>query len=415
MKDSVILRELLNQYAEIAFSEKNRQAMHLCRAVNDLKPIRPTVQIGEVPWHEMNFDGFLTLQCKDSFWHPLEEMLRRTIFQHKYFPGDMMVTPYLPVGKVIHTTGIGVSVQEETLATDPKNAIVSHRYENQFQSMEDIEKLHEPVITYDRKTTMEHFERVSEVAADILPVKIVGEATGYGLGCITWDIISNYMTVDNTLFNLMDAPDFIHALVAKLTDIFVSTIKQYEKLNLLDPDALYIHCTPAVASDLENTPLDREKVEAKNVWGRGLAQILSTVSPEMHDEFDVQYMVGALEPFGLVYYGCCEPLDRKIDILRKIKNLRKISISPWADVSMAAEAMGKDYVASIKPNPAAVAVSSLDTDMVKKDTMRAIHACEKNGTPFEVILKDISTVGKNPGNLIEWHTVVMDTINRYYG
>ena len=26
-------------------------------------------------------------------------------------------------------------------------------------------------------------------------------------------------------------------------------------------------------------------------------------------------MKKAMEPFGYVYYGCCEPLDRKIDIL----------------------------------------------------------------------------------------------------
>ena len=414
MDDRIILRELLNQYSQIAFSDKNRQAIDLCRAVNDLKPIRPIVQINEIPWHEMNFDGSLTLRCEDTFWHPLEQMLRRTIFQHKYFPADMMVTPYLPVGKVINTTGIGVTIHEETLATDPKNNIVSHKYESQFNSMEDIEKLHEPVITYDRETTMRSFERISEVSADILPVKIVGEATGYGLGCISWDIISNYMTVDDILYNIIDEPEFIHALVSKLTDIFVSTIKQYEELNLLDPDALYNHCTPAVASDLENTPLDREHVTAKNVWGRGLAQILSTVSPQMHDEFDIQYMLRAMEPFGLVYYGCCEPLDRKIDILRQIKNLRKISISPWADVNIAAESIGRDYVASIKPNPAAVAVSSLDKDAVKADISNSIKACQKNGTPFELILKDISTVGKNPKNLIDWHDTVKKTIDEFY-
>lgn len=411
MDDRSILRELLQQYSQIAFSEKNNQAIKLGCAVNDLKPIRPIVQIDEIPWHEMNFDGFLTLRCEDEFWHPLEQMLRRTIFKSKYFPADMMVTPYLPVGKVINSTGIGVTIHEETIATDPTNNIVSHKYESQFNSMEDIEKLHEPVITYDRKTTMESFERISEVAADILPVKIVGEATGYGLGCTTWDIISNYMTVDDILYNIIDEPEFIHALVSKLTDIFISTINQYEQLNLIDPDALYVHCTPAAASDLKNTPLDREHVKAKNVWGRGLAQILSTVSPQMHDEFDIQYMLRAMEPFGLVYYGCCEPLDRKIDVLRQIKNLRKISISPWADINIASEAIGRDYVASVKPNPASVAINTLDTDTVKNELKNIASVCQKNSTPFELILKDISTVKGNPQNLINWEKTAMELVN----
>ena len=36
-----------------------------------------------------------------------------------------------------------------------------------------------------------------------------------------------------------------------------------------------------------------------------------------------------LERWGVVYYGCCEPLDRKIPLLRRIPNLRKFSMSPW--------------------------------------------------------------------------------------
>lgn len=414
MTDREIIRGLLQQYAAIANSDRNLEAIKLGRAINDLKTnTRPIVEISEIPWSELDFDGSLTLRCEDAFWRPLENMLRRTIFQHKYFPADMMVTPYLPVGKVIHSTGMGVEVHEETIATDSKNNIVSHKYESQFNSMEDIEKLHNPIITYDRETTMRSFERISEAAADILPVKIVGEATGYGLGDITWDIISNYMTVDDILYNLIDEPEFMHALVGKLTDIFIDTIKQYEELNLLNPDALYLHSTPAQATDLLNSQLDREHVKAKNVWGRGLAQILSTVSPQMHDEFDIDYMVRAMEPFGLVYYGCCEPLDRKIDILRRIKNLRKISISPWANVNIAAEAIGSDYVASVKPNPANVVAAASNPETIEKELRGAIEACRRNNTPFELILKDISTSGKNVKNLIEWEKTAMRVVNNF--
>ena len=53
--------------------------------------------------------------------------------------------------------------------------------------------------------------------------------------------------------------------------------------------------------------------------------------------------------------GCCEPLDRKMDIVEKIPNLRKVSITPWADVNVAAESIGKKYVLAAKPNPASVA------------------------------------------------------------
>jgi hypothetical protein len=46
---------------------------------------------------------------------------------------------------------------------------------------------------------------------------------------------------------------------------------------------------------------------------------------------------------------------QKIPILRKIKNLRKISISPWADVEKATKEIQNDYVISLKPNSAMLA------------------------------------------------------------
>jgi hypothetical protein len=81
----------------------------------------------------------------------------------------------------------------------------------------------------------------------------------------------------------------------------------------------------------------------------------------MHEEMDIEYQKRIMEPFGLVYYGCCEPLDRKIDIVKKLPHLRKVSVTPWADINVAAEAIGGDYVVSIKPNPANVGGGSLST------------------------------------------------------
>ncbi|MGN1142450.1 MAG: hypothetical protein ACI4TF_14720 [Oliverpabstia sp.] len=407
-QDIKILRELANQYAQIAAenNEKNVWNLHAC--LNDLHPIRPVVLIDELPWHELNVDGFLTLQCQEPLFRDAEDFMRKTIFRHKYFPGDMLVKPYLPVQKIIHTTGIGVEVKEETLATDRDNAVVSHKYENQFESIEDVEKLHNEIITYDEKSSMKRYEMLCEAVGDIIPVKLVGEPTGYGLGHRAWDIISTYMSVDNLLYNLVDEPEMMHALVEKLTNIFLDTVRQYEELNLLDPDSAYCHSSSAASRDLLKEPVDYQHVKAKNVWGRGLAQILATVSPAMHEEFEIEYAKKAMAPFGLVYYGCCEPLDTKIDIVKKIPNLRKISITPWADINRAAEAVGKDYVISAKPNPANLPYAASNPEMIRQEIKTLIKACEKNGTPCEILLKDISTAGNNLENLIVWNRIAKE-------
>ncbi len=46
-----------------------------------------------------------------------------------------------------------------------------------------------------------------------------------------------------------------------------------------------------------------------------------------------------LSVFGLGYYGCCEPLHHKIDLIRALPDVRKISMSPFVDVETGAEAI----------------------------------------------------------------------------
>lgn len=71
-----------------------------------------------------------------------------------------------------------------------------------------------------------------------MPVKLVGEPTGYGLRCKTWDTIAALMGVNDLLLNLLENPELMHELGDKLTDIFLHTLDQYVKLNLIDTDAL---------------------------------------------------------------------------------------------------------------------------------------------------------------------------------
>ncbi|RJW35219.1 hypothetical protein DXC97_23340 [Lachnospiraceae bacterium TF09-5] len=135
----------------------------------------------------------------------------------------------------------------------------------------------------------------------------------------------------------------------------------------------------------------------------------------MHEEFDIQYMKEAMEPFGYVYYGCCEPLDQKIDILEQIPNLRKISITPWADVDAAAERIGTRYVLSSKPNPSQLSLGKTDKEEVRRELSRILSACRRNRCSFELVLKDISTVNGNPQCLFDWEKTAMEMVCEYEG
>jgi len=145
-----------------------------------------------------------------------------------------------------------------------------------------------------------------------------------------------------------------------------------------------------------------------------MSQLFTEVSPSMFEEFELNYAKPLMAEFGLVYYGCCEALDNKIQLLKTIPNLRKIGVSPWANPEVCAEQIGRDYVYAHKPNPAHVS-GSFDAEVVRAEITRVIEACHKHGCPYEFVIKDISTVTYKPQNLINWTKTVKETIDRYYG
>ena len=140
----------------------------------------------------------------------------------------------------------------------------------------------------------------------------------------------------------------------------------------------------------------------------GLAQMFSTVSPQMFQEFEVNYTAPICARFGLVYYGCCDPLDGKMDEVRMIPNVRKISMSPWVNEESGAAEIGRDFVYSRKPNPALVADNTFDPERVREDLLATRRVCKKHDCPLEFILKDISTVRYEPDRLSQWARVAME-------
>jgi len=410
-KDRKTVRGLAAKYYNTASGGANLEKARLFRAVNDKKMIRPVVLIDEIPWFELNIDGCLDCVCEDPQLRGLESHFRYWLARHKYFGCDLYLNPVYLVTKRVNFSGLGVSSEEKIIKTDEKNYIVAHQYADKLKTEEDIEKLQYQTVTYDEAGTKKHFEFAADVIGDIIPVKITGLSSDYGLGHGLWDTVSVLRGVENLLEDLAGRPEFMHKTARKLTDILIDKLKKIEAQGLLGAEQAYIHCTPALTDDLQR-PADYDGIKLGNLWGRAAAQIFGAVSKAMHDEFDIAYAAEAMEPFGMVYYGCCEPLDNKIDILKKIKNLRKISITPWADINKASEIIGKDYVVSAKPNPAHVS-SGFDEGVIRKELEAIVGAAKRNGCACDIVLKDISTVAGKPEHLLKWAQIAMETVESY--
>ena len=406
----VLLREYAKKYAQLALSESNLKRPDQYRKLNSLKMVKPPILVFEVPWGELEDQKELKLECETDLYRGIERTIKRTLYQFKNFEGDYAIHPYYKVKIRTKSTGIGLNVEEVKINSTTGTDISAHEYHDVLPDDDSLENITMPTMETDNEATQRALEAAHEVFDGIMDVGL----GGYQLYFNMWDELPRYHGVEKCLIDIYDRPEFMHKMMKRFTDYHEETINLYEKLNILETDAYYLHCTPACTYELPVKDMTKEKVSAKDVWGRGMAQIFAVVSPDMHKEFDIGYMKRLFDRCGLTYYGCCEPLDKKIDILREFTNLRRISITPWADADVAADAMGDRYVLSAKSNPAYVSQPVFDPQPVIEETKKILLACKRNNTPCEFILKDISTINRNQNHLTQWVKTVSDTIDRYW-
>lgn len=405
VEDVVVVRELAAEVARIAALPVQEEKRRLWRKLNALKPERPMVMIDPGCWHEMGADDELALRCDDKECREYEQRFRQQLYRWRHCPGDMVVESFVPVSRGGHYSGFGIKTQRKTLASDPANPVVSHAFENQFQNEDDLEKLQMPRIVHDPAETERRLAVAHELFDGLLDVRLAGSVPFPGL----WDPISEWMGMENALYALMDKPDFMHRLLTRIMKGHMGVLKQMEEQGLLsEPQEQVPFMWASGAYTNPAADYVPGKLRTKDLWTFGAAQPLATVSPTMFKEFEVDYITPFCARFGMVYYGCCEPLDGKMREVRMIPNVRKVSMSPWVDVERGAAAIGGDFVYSRKPNPAFLAFDRFNPEQIREDLLATRKACETHGCPLEFILKDVSTVRYEPERLAEWERIAME-------
>ncbi len=406
--DRDILRGLAEKKVAIGSLPVQKEKADLWRKLNDLKPVRPMVWINEICWNEMDFDDELKLCCEGEWAREQEILLRRELYQWNHLPADMVINPWMECPKAIHSTDFGIVEETAIAKTDDSNDVVSRQFIVQIEKMADLKKIKMPVVVYDEKVTAYRQELFDQVFRDILPVKTIGQSH---IWFTPWDFLVRWTGVENAMFGLYDTPELYHVAVDRLVDAWMIELDQFEEQGLLELDNTntrvgsggygYISSLPS----LENSP---DIVKPSDMWGCSNAQIFSGVSQEMHWEFALEHDMRWLKRWGVNYYGCCEPLHNKTEILKKIPNLRKVSTSAWCDIAKTIDGLGSKIVYSVKPNPAILAGGDWSPEKARADIRKALEAGE--GACMEFIMKDISTVNYEPHRLWEWAQIAMEEV-----
>jgi hypothetical protein len=141
---------------------------------------------------------------------------------------------------------------------------------------------------------------------------------------------------------------------------------------------------------------ERRPLKTKDVWGYMDSQETVGISPDMFEEFIFPYYKKIADKFGLLSYGCCEPVHSIWEnCLSRLDNLRKISISPWCNEEYMGEQLrGKKIIYHRKPSPNYLGVGKeLDEHALRQHIKKTVKAAR--GCNLEITQRDVYTVNNS--------------------
>jgi hypothetical protein len=232
-RDVDVLRRLAGELAEIAALPVHREKARLWQKLNDLESARPMVWINEIPWHEMDVNGELTLVTGHPWARDQERELRRTLYQWRHMPGDMIVSPCLACPLAIHSTDFGIIETVDIVRTDAAGDVVSRHFKIQIRDFADLEKIRMPLVTHNKAATHFRHEAMCRVYDGILPVRQMGQTH---IWYTPWDYLIRWWGIQEAMIDLVDRPELVHAGVERMVDAWLTELDQFEALNVLSLD-----------------------------------------------------------------------------------------------------------------------------------------------------------------------------------
>ena len=403
------LRDLAKRVAEIAADPVMTKRRKMWIDHNSLRSTRPMMLIfPEGSWAELVPQS--VYKCDDEFSRQLEHSLLRRIYTYEHFSDDTVIENEFKVEKGCRVSNWGLEPQR----IESPEARGAWHFLPVIKEPSDLKKLKYPQVSYDEAKSIAYRDEMTEIFGKILNIRYVG------VQHISYHLMSAYTKLrglEEVMLDMYAEPQMLHDAMAFMEEGCRRVLRQYEDLNLLaiNNDSTYHNSGGNSYTDQLPAPgANPDRVRPCDMWASAEAQEMAQVSPEHHAEFILQYEKRLLEPFGLTGYGCCEDLTRKLDQVLKIPHIRRISISPWANVDVCAEKLKGNAIFSWKPHPAHL-VGEFKSDAVRTYVRHTVEVCKANGCVLEMILKDTHTCEHHPERFDMWTKIAREVITESAG
>ena len=403
-EDRAVLVRLAERVAGIAAGSRMAEVRQLWRRINTLQKTRPAVFCDpENGWNEIITEA--QMECRGKLARRWEMDLRKEIFWGEEMADDKPVEPFFDVPYTVGPDDWGLAP-----VYHKSDSLGSYVWDAPIRDYKtDLKKVHSPRFEIDWETTRGTLRIARDVLDGILSVRLKG-TWWWSLG-LTWPA-ATLRGLSNIMLDLVDHPDELKELLAAISRGYLAKLDYLEAEGLLslNNDGTYVGSGGYGFTDGLPQKDFSGKVRCCDLWGFTESQETVHVSPAMYEEFVFPHEKPIMDRFGLTCYGCCEPLHGRWPVVKRHHGLRRVSCSPWANLEKMAEYLEDEYVLSVKPNPAALAVPKIDEPAIRSELRRALDAAK--GCVVEIIMKDNHTIGGRPENVIQWCRIAKEEAQR---
>jgi hypothetical protein len=388
------LRKLAATYAEITQSDEMERRRKKWQLSN-------TLQERTVPFviedNGTYFQDLMpALQCEDETEREFEAYMQRVIINYETIPDDRVFPPYLPVSWEIERPYLCPSY-EITKAKDATGRELGYESNTPMSDLANsFHLLKRGEFKVNREKTYQKQAVAEQLFGDILPARIINNHTYYcpaGMACKA----VNWMGMENFYMGMLDQPENIHRFFGFLATESEDFLNWLVEEDLVKPNHKEYCCGSGSIGFTDELP--KREISAANkwlpedCWGFTEAQEAVGISNDMYAEFIFPYQKRLAQHFGLIYYGCCEPVHALWPTIKQFKNLRKLTVSPWCDQQIIADSVGKDYVLSRKPHPMQLCGETFNPESFTAHIKETLAITKNNFV--ELIFRDTCTLNGN--------------------
>ena len=397
-KDTEILRELAKKQLEYAHLPKMDRLKNDWVLLNTCKGSKPMVTVEINTFYEEIIPE--RMRCEGDEARRIEQALYFNILNHELFDDDTVVKDYFPVMYQHYFKPFNIDIE----VTHLEKSLGHHFTEFIKDFKEDRHLLKKSSFGILKDNHVPYLNMVNDIFGDILPVKLIGS-------CLYASVTQNLVHVMSmeTMFTAMyDYPELFKEVMNNLSNDYLEYFYALEKEGVLLPTTggeWLAQGTFCYNDEQKNAGA----ITTKDVWGYLDSQETVGISPDMFAEFIFPYYKKISDCYGLLSYGCCEPVDPFWeDCLSTMPNLRKISISPWCNEEYMGEQLkGKKIVYLRKPSPNFLGVNKeLDEDKLRAHIKKTVNAAK--GCTLEFSQRDVYTIHSNPQKVRRYVEIIRE-------